>query len=165
VTSTALYRISLSAAVSFILAGVASASCLPPPAVLKPGPGQVYGCPVYSHTANGKLWFSNFVETADNNLYGFFTDVQFDEIGNVTGGGLDVNGQAPMRGRSDQANQINAIVTQNWALIQWSNAFQTDMALIGVTFTLSGGQFDTPDGAQGTHQPALIITGGIKQGF
>jgi hypothetical protein len=153
--------LSLGSGLGLILAGEAGAFCLPPPKVLAPGPGQVYGCPVYSHTANGKFWFSNFVETADNNLYGFFVDAQFDAAGKVIGGGLDVNGQAPMRGRSDQANQINAIVTQNWALIQWSNAFQTDMALIGVTFTLSGGQFATSDG-----DPALELTSaGIKQGF
>ena len=149
-----------SAAFLFGSASAALAFCPEPPPVLKPGPGQVYGCPVYSHTTNGKFWFSDFVVPFDNNLYGFYVDSQFDDKGNVIGGALDLNGEPPMRGRAIQANQINTIVSQNWLITQWSNAFGTDLALIPVTFTLAGGQFSTSDG-----QPALLITGGIKQGF
>ena len=78
-----------SAAFLFGSASAVLAFCPEPPPVLKPGPGQLYGCPVYGHTANGKFWFSDFVVPFDNNLYGFYVDAQFDDKGNVIGGALD----------------------------------------------------------------------------
>lgn len=168
------YRVSLSAGLSFILAGTASAFCPPPPAVLKPQPGEIYGCPVYSSAAPGKFWFSDFVVPFDNNLYGFYVDVQIDNTGKVTAGGLDVNGQPPMRGRELQATQIAGIAVQNWMMTQLGNAQGLDYALTGITFTPTGTITGTsPDGPvitggavfQSPDGPVNIVTGRIRQGY
>ena len=142
-----------------LAAGPASAFCPDPPAVLKPQPGEVYGCPVFARTTPGKFWFSDFVVPFDNNLYGFYVDVQLDNRGKVTAGGFDLDGKPPMRGRSNQANQITAIAAQNWTMTQLGNAWGIDFALTPVTFTPTGTSFPSPDG------PVIIIAGGIRQGW
>ena len=123
--------------VALLAPGMAHAFC-PTPKVLQPGPGEVTGCPVYAKTNNGKFWWSDSVDAPpyDNNLYGVPTNTN----------GVD---------RSNEVNQITAIVAANWTLESLG------YALIPVTFTPTTTQFSTSDG-----QPAILITDdGIKQSF
>ena len=130
-------KLVLTAFVALLAPGMAHAFC-PTPKVLQPGPGEVTGCPVYAKTNNGKFWWSDSVDAPpyDNNLYGVPTNTN----------GVD---------RSNEVNQITAIVAANWTLESLG------YALIPVTFTPTTTQFSTSDG-----QPAILITDdGIKQGF
>jgi hypothetical protein len=116
------------------------AGCLPAPKYNSPGPGQIYGCPVYTGTSNKNFWFSISVETIDNKLYGF---------------ALDTNAH------NASAKQIADISVMNWKIVQETNAYGIDFAMVGITFSPTNSTLPETDYGD----PIYLITGDIRQGF